>query len=248
MKAVKIIVLLVVLAIIGVLVYTALNAGSLVKQAIESVGPQYLGTSVKLDKVDLSLTEGTAAVTGLTIGNPTGYKGAYAMQFGLIKVVLNPADVTSDPIVLQQVVIDGAKIAAVVKGAKDTNFTAIVDHLSRTVGAPDTAESDDSEEIRVIINRLDFTDLVASVSSDILGDAELKLPDIHLRDIGRKSNGATLGEVAQQLLKPINQAVAKELIKKQLGTDQLKSSLEEKLKSKLSDKLKDLGRFGHPDS
>jgi len=248
MKAVKLIVLVVVLAIIGVVVYVALNAGSLAKRAIESVGPTYLGTSVSIDDIQLSLSDKTAAVKGLTIGNPPGFEGPYSMQLDSIEVTLDPANVSSELIELKQVTIDGARVAAIAKGLKDTNFAAILDHVERTVGAPQTAESDNSKEVKVIIDRLDFVNASASVSSDVFGNEEISIPDIHLQGIGRKSDGVTMGEVAEQLLKPINAAIAKELIRRQLGTDDLKQDLEDKLRSKLSDKLKGLGRFGHPDS
>ncbi len=75
MKAVGWIVGLLVVVMGGALVYLVLNSDNLIKQAIETLGPEYLGTTVKVDSVNLSIAEGAGEIHGLVIGNPRGLMG-----------------------------------------------------------------------------------------------------------------------------------------------------------------------------
>ena len=46
----------------------------------ETFGPQAAGVPVTLDSVSLSLFSGSAALKGLVVGNPEGYKTTNAMS------------------------------------------------------------------------------------------------------------------------------------------------------------------------
>jgi len=72
---------------------------------------------------------------------------------------------------------------------------------------------------KFIIDRFNFTNAKASLDSDILGQLELNIPDIRLKDIGRKSNGATAAELAEQILKPITAAISKEAVNQGLDIE-----------------------------
>ena len=46
------------LLVVGVFVYVGYNTNSIVKSAIETIGPQYLGAPVSVSSVDISLEDG----------------------------------------------------------------------------------------------------------------------------------------------------------------------------------------------
>jgi hypothetical protein len=225
------------LVVVGALVYIAQNANSLVKNAIEDLGSKHLGTTVSVASVDISLTEGRGAIKGLEIANPEGYEGPYLMQLDEIAVHLNLGELSTQTIVLDRVLIDGARIAAIVKGKNDSNLQALMDNLDS--GSSAAAESDaGGAETTVIIDRLDFINARASVDAVLLSEQiEINVPDVHLSGVGRKEGGATAGEVAAQLLKPVTEAVIQEVIKQGLGGVDLEGSL----KDKVFDKLKGFG-------
>lgn len=236
MKTVGIIVGVLLIVVVGVVVYIAQNVNSLVEGAIEDLGSQALGTTVRVASVDISLTEGRGAIKGLEIANPKGYDGPYLMQLDEIAVFLDLDQLSTKTVVLKKVLIDGARIAAIVKGKDDSNLQALMDNLDAGSSA---AEADaGGAETTVIIDQLDFTNAQASVDVVLLDQhMEMNVPDIHLSGVGRKEGGATAGEVARQLLKPITEAVVREVIKRGLGGEDLEGSL----KDKLFDTLKGFG-------
>ena len=93
--------------------------------------------------------------------------------------------------------------------------------------------------MKLIIDRFDFTNAKASVSSDVLGEFSITVPDIHLSDVGRASGGATIGEVIQQLLDPVYKSVSREMIAQGLDLDVegLTARAEENIKGAVSDEL-----------
>jgi hypothetical protein len=223
---------LVLLAIVGIGAYVVLNSGGLIKSAIEDLGPDYLGASVNVGSVDLSLTDGSARIMNLRIGNPTGYDGAYAMQVGDINVKIDTAQTTEKLIVLNQVSVDNVDIAAVARGQK-INFQQLMDNL-------DAATGPGSSDVKFIIDKLDLTGAKASLNSDILGDVALNIPDIHLKAVGRSAGGATGAEIAEQVLKPITNAVTREAVNKGLDIEGVKSRVQDKIRDRLGEGLRSL--------
>ncbi|MFP6816897.1 MAG: hypothetical protein VB949_14685, partial [Pseudomonadales bacterium] len=133
---------------------------------------------------------------------------------------------------------DGAEIAAVAKGSS-TNLQQLMDNLAAAMG-PENSEPDDGSEVKLIIDRLDFTNAKTTVSSDVLGDLSVNIPDIHLKDVGRASDGATIGEVIKQLLDPVYKNVSKAMIAQGLNLDVegLKGNLKDKISEKIGGGLK----------
>lgn len=129
MKTFAWIVVVLLLLIGGAVAYVALNSGSLVKSGIEKFGPQFLGIEVQVDNVDLAITEGSAAINGLRLGNPAGFSGADMMQVDQIKVVLDTSQISDTLVVMKEVVIDGANITAIAKG-QQTNFQQLMANLN----------------------------------------------------------------------------------------------------------------------
>ncbi len=240
MKAIGWIVGILVLALIGVGVFVALNSGNIVKSAIEEFGPQYLGVDVGVSEVNLELTEGSAQVKGLRMGNPQGFSGPDMMSLDEIKVVLDTSQISETLVVMKEVVIDGAAVTAIAKG-KRTNFQQLMDNLGVSSSSESTtAEETGGAETKFIIDRFNFTNATASLNSDIVGELALNLPDIQLRDVGRKSNGATAAEVAEQILKPISAAISKEAVNQGLDIEGVKANVREKIEEKIGSGLRGL--------
>ena len=237
MKTIGWILGIVVLALVGVAIFLVLNSGDLVKEAIEKYGSQYLETDVSVSRVNLSLAEGSGEILGLNIDNPRGFEAGSAFRLGQIKIVLDPSQITADLIVLKEVTIDSAQVAAMVRG-KDTNLQGLMDNLSANL---DTEESSAAEEAapgpKLIIDRFQFSDAQASVDSDLAGQFDVSIPDINLKDVGRSTNGATVGEVIQQILKPIIRSVTREMVNQGLDIEGVKAELQQNLEKKASEKL-----------
>ncbi len=241
MKVVGWIAGIVVVLILGAVAFLVLNSGSLIETAIEELGPEYLGAPVGVGGVDLSLTEGSASITDLAIGNPEGYGGGNAMSLGEVKVTLDTGQISDTLVVMKQVLIDSANVAAVAKGSQ-TNFQKLMENVEQATGTTSApaAETETGAEMKFIIERFDFTNASASLNSDVLGDMELSLPDIHLTDIGRKSNGATALELTQEILRPITSAISKAAIAQGVDLEGVKEKVTEQVKEKIGEGLRGL--------
>ena len=236
MKIIGWIIGIVVLALVALGVFVYLKSEDLVAGAIETYGSRYLETDVSVSQVNLSLTEGSGEIRTLTIGNPRGFGGGSAFALGQIKVVLDPQQISGELIVLKEVIVDAADIGAVVRGQR-TNLQALLDNLNRNVGDETDAGPEESAGPKLIIDRFRFTNATASVDSDIAGQMDLAIPDVYLKDIGRASNGTTVGAALQQLLEPVIIAVTKEMLNRGLDVDDIRSEVEGTIRDKVSEKF-----------
>lgn len=197
----------------GGIAYLFLNAGGFIKQVVEEVGSEATKAKVTLSEVDLSIQSGEAALKGFQLGNPQGFKTPKAMSFGIVSVKIDTSTVTDDVIVINEVVIAKPEITYEFADG-GSNFDAIqknVDAYAKSMGAgggkkEDSAESKGSK--KVIIENLYVRDGKIGVSASFLKGKEMSapLPTIHLKDIGKKKNGATAAEVADQLLSEISKS------------------------------------------
>jgi hypothetical protein len=235
-KVLGVAILVLLLLVVGVFVYVGYNTNSIVKNAIETIGTQYLGAPVRVKDVEITLQDGRGTLKELEIGNPPGYSGAYALRVGAVSVEMDAAHSTPALIVLKRVTIDGARAAAIAKTPNDTNFRVLSSNVPASSG---------ESTIKLIIDKLDLTNTQAAVSSPLLSRTmEVNVPDVHLTDIGRSSGGVDAGTVIAQVLAPITKAVTRSMTEagmKGLGVnpDQLKSDAEQRMR----DTLKSLG---HP--
>lgn len=243
MKALGIIVLLLVLIVAGVGGYLFLYSGDLIKRGVEEFGPDYLGADVSVESVNIDFAGGSGEILGLVVGNPEGFAGAHAMSLDRIGITLDVNNVSSELVVLKEILIDGASIAAVAVGKK-TNFQKLMENLETSAGSADSEASSSSTaegETRFIVDRFSFTNANVSLDSDLLGEKDLTIPPIRLTEVGRKTDGATAAELGQQLLKPITEAISRAAVSEGLDLDGVKQNLLEKVRDKVPgvDKISD---------
>lgn len=237
MKALGWIVGLVLLLLVGIGVYVVMNSSALIERGIETYGSRYLQAPVSVSGVEVSLTEGTASIRGLEIGNPEGFSGPAAFSLSDISVALDTGQVSSELIVLKSVSVEGAQVNALVKGTQ-MNLKQLMDNLNEQIGATEQAEeTGTASELKLIIDRFSFTNANASVDSDVLGQAQVDIPDVTLADIGRKSNGVTVGEALKQILEPVVRAVSRRLVEQGVDLEGARDRLEQNLRDKASEKL-----------
>lgn len=198
MKLVKrligvLVVLLVIVA--GALWWIYSSKDELVREAIEKFGPEITGVAVSVRKVQLDLLDGKAMIGGLRIGNPKGYSAPDALKLGEMRLTLDPASITKDVIVVKEVVLVSPDVTWE-RANGVSNVEAIqknIDaYVARTLGASE--KKSDAPAKKFVIEHLYVKDAKVHYGTAL----SMPLPDLHLRDIGKKSNGATAGEVAKQ--------------------------------------------------
>lgn len=202
------------LVAIGVLLLGA-NLGRLVKAGIERFGSQATQTAVTVDDVELSLRSGSGTVRGLNVQNPPAYSGPPAVRFGEISLVVDPASVQADKIVVRSLRVSDGELN-LVGGLQDNNLKQIAANVSALAadeksGKADSA-TDPAAKKKFQVDELAVSGLKLNMDLDIpvVGkqQASLTLPDFRLANLGTGPEGVTAGELTEALM----QAVMKEVL------------------------------------
>lgn len=217
----KVLIGLAVLAVIvaGGLYFVWSNLGSIIKTAVEEAGSEVTQVSVTLDAVDVDkLTDGQAGIRGLTVGNPSGFNTDSALKLGEVTVKVDPTTVTSDVIVIKEVVIAAPQVTYEF-GSGGSNIGTIQKNVEKAAGGASSgggsggsgSSSGDSEGPKLVIENVYVRDGKVNVSADFLKGQKTgaSLPTIHLKDIGKeggKNSGASPAEVAQKVIAAISKA------------------------------------------
>lgn len=214
-KWVKILVgILVGLAIVAVVLELALD--KVVLKATNAAGPQLLGVPVSLDKADISLFRGKAALGGLHVGNPAGFKTDGLLDLGSVAVRLDNKSLLSDTIVIKEIAIDGL-VVTYEQGLRGSNLGALIEALSgeekEAAEKPEAKETEKAGEEKagkkVIIEKLSITgsrlnfSLTGAAALTGGGAVPIPLPPITLTDLGKEKDGATVLETLQSILQAI---------------------------------------------
>src|SRR5574340_611274 len=208
----KALIVLVVLIAAAVAAYFTLQhpLGRLVKLAVEEFGPEMTQATVKVSRVEISATDGRGALSGLFLGNPKGFKSDYALKAGSVEIELEPTSLAKDVIVIRKILIDAPQIGYE-KAGDITNFDAIQRNVEAYLGAKGGKGEKPKQEggKRMIIGS--FVIRNAKVNyNDML---ELTLPDIELRNVGRKTGGATSAQVVKAIIAELTTQLALALAK-----------------------------------
>lgn len=218
MKKVLIGLAVLVVIVAGGLYFVWSNLGSIIKTAVEETGSKVTQVSVTLDTVDVDkLTDGQAGIRGLTVGNPAGFNTDSALKLGEVSVKVDPATVTSDVIVVKEVVVAAPQVTYEF-GSGGSNIGTIQKNVENAAGggasgggSGGSSSGGDSKSPKLVIENLYVRDGRVNVSADFLkGQSQgATLPSIHLKDIGKSggsNTGATPAEVAKKVMAAISKA------------------------------------------
>ena len=251
----------IILLIAIVLVVSGITLNSIIQTGVETIGPKITGTPVNLEDVDLSLFSGQGRLVGLVVKNPQGFQTDHAFKLQDVYVSIDLKSALSDKLVIEEISIESPEITF--EGdLSSSNLGKIRENVdtfgdSTTSKEPREAmpQEKESSEQKVQIDHFIVKNAQVKLSATFLkGDAlTVSLPDLHLRDIGKGSRGATLQEISSQVFEAIYKSIvqtvpgAKKFMKKGLEkveeTIKGMSSGEEKMGSKVLEGVKGiLGR------
>ena len=230
-KIVKIIVgilvvLVILLVVVGLVVGTQL--GAIVKAGMETVGPKVTQTSLTVDKVNVSLLSGSAGVKGLVLGNPEGYKAPQSISVGDAAISLAPGSVLSDKIVIHSIEVRAPEITFEGNPFGANNLTKIMDNVNAMAGSASQPSTNAAASGKKPAKKLEVDDFVitgAKVHANLTGlvnkEVTLPLPDIHLTDLGKNTDGITAADLTKTVLSEITSGTIKALGSyiKDLGKD-----------------------------
>ena len=198
-----IVILLVIVVVVGIS-----KLGPLVKMAVNTYGPKITNTELRVDDVGISLFSAEAKLKRFFLGNPKGFKSPSAMKVSSIFVDVDQGSITKDPIIINRIEVIGPEITYEKRGKSD-NFQSILNNVQKNVPQKGSAKKETAKEgagKQLIINNFIVkkgkVNLAVAMPGGVLGDQEIKadLPDIHLKDIGKKKGGASAAEVAKEIV------------------------------------------------
>jgi hypothetical protein len=170
---------------------------ALVKRALERYGPQVTGVSVRVKEVKIEPLDGSGAIRGLELGNPQGFSAPHALTLGEVRLAVDPKTLTSDVVHVKEISLESPSITYE-RGAQGDNLSTIQKHiqaqLPQSRGGGE-AKKEDAPQRKFIVDHVQVRK--ARVSYGGLVNADL--PDLHLRDLGKKRGGATAAEIANEV-------------------------------------------------
>ena len=200
---------IVILAAAGGAWWLYASRDALIKRAIEYYGPQLTGVGVTVKSVKLEPMDGRGAITRLEVGNPQGFKAPHALTLGEVRLAVDPKTLTSDVVHVREISLDEPSITYE-RGASGDNLSAIQKHiqsqLPKSRGSPEAKKEQGAPQRKFIVDHVQVRKAKVSYGGVLTAD----LPDIHLRDLGKKRGGATAAEITDEIWTEVSRtAIAK---------------------------------------
>ena len=173
--------------------------GSAAGAIARSVVPAQTGTEFEVGKISANVFSGKFSVEGIRLGNPKGYKPANAVTVGSVFVNLDMASLLSDVIVVKEIAVKDTFVSYVSNNGTN-NFEWISNYMAANSKQKRKEKKEKDEKTtadkKAVIDRLAVSGTVVQFEF-----IPFPIPDITLNDVGKKSNGATLSEIGDQIWK-----------------------------------------------
>ncbi len=222
---------LLVAAVAGSGYYLIQNLDGIVKNMIEEVGTEVTNTRVQVREVKVSLSEGKATLSGLTVANPPGFSSEPLFTLDQISVTIDIASLTGPVYLIDDISVAGVHVLAEQKGPT-TNIQKLMDGMPESddpANAGDTGNRD--ADIQLAIKQIDFSNATMELRSDQIETQSVELKNLQLRDIGTLENGLTPEEVGEKIAAQLMGKIKAAL--KTAASKYLRKEAEAALKAKL---------------
>jgi hypothetical protein len=174
--------------------------GSVIKGAIETVGPSVLGVPIQVEKVRVNLLTGGVRVKAFSIGNPEGFHTPSMVALDEFKMVISLPSLFTDTVVIKEIVLEGAELTFE-KSLTSNNIEALQEQLAQ--------KEDDKAGKKVIVE--DFQSKGTRLNVSVTGlkgkQLSLPMPPIHLTDIGKESDGFSPLEFTKEIMGVVSKTV-----------------------------------------
>jgi len=193
----------VVVIIIIVLVIGISNLGPMIRKGVNTYGPKMTKTEVRLSDVDVSIFSGEAKLKDFYLGNPKGFKSPDAMKVGSIYVDVDEGSVTGETIIIDKIEVVGPDITYE-KARGTDNFKTILNNIKKAVGKGKPSKKQTEQEAegkRILIRDFIVRNGKVNLAVSILGGKSVSavLPDIHLKDVGKKKEGVSPAKAFEEV-------------------------------------------------
>jgi len=188
--------------------------GSIVKTAVNRVGPTITQTTFVLNGAEISPFSGSGTLKELTIGNPKGWTTEHAFFLKEISISLVPKSITGDHIVINSILIDNPEIIYETT-ITNSNLQDLLKNIQQSTGGTNqTAQTETKPEAKPAKEtKIEIKSFrLQNVTVKIAGGGSVytvKVPDLVMADLGTKEGGLTPNELATVIVKEISSQAAK---------------------------------------
>ena len=214
-------ILLVLVAVLAAAAFWAYESiDFLVKVALEHYGPQVAGVEVKVGEVHLSPADGRGNLGHVEIGNPPGFSAPNALKVQRIAVSVDPATLRAPLVHILEISIEQPAITYE-RGARQTNLEAIRSNIAAYVKEADAASGggDKTPSGKDVRHRFRIDAVAIRAGRVTMTSAGLKgggitfdLPEVVVRDIGKRGDGATASQAAGVVADALVSAIAQKVL------------------------------------
>jgi hypothetical protein len=184
LKALRFVLLAILVLVIAALVLIDIFGDRAVKMGIEAAATKTLNVGVSIDEVDLSIMGGKLGIENLSINNPAGYQHEKLLELKDGEIQVEVRSLLSDVVKIREIKLDGVKLVLEQKG-----LTNNLQEIIKTVSARSKAKDESKEAGKKLhIDNLEITNVEVKVKLlpvpgkiDTIG---LKLSPIKMTDLG----------------------------------------------------------------
>ncbi len=197
MKKVGIALIVMIAVIVGAIYWLRNNLDSLVRDAIVKYGSEMTQAKVSVGSVKIDAVNGEGIISDFEIGNPQGFKTPYAFKVKEFTVAIDSSTLTGNVITVKKIAIVAPDVIYE-KGDSMTNFDAIQKNIADYLGPSEQASS---EGKKLIVEEFKLRDAKAQAAAAFMDGktVDVDLPDLTMRNIGKKEGGISPGELGQRI-------------------------------------------------
>ena len=213
----------VIIIIIIVLIVGISNIGPVIKNAVNTYGPGITKTEVRLGDVGISIFSGEAKLKDFYLGNPKGFKSAQAMNVGSIRVDVDEGSLTKDTIIIDKVEVVRPEITYE-KARGTDNFKTILNNVKKAIGVAEPSKKQaekEGEGKKILIRNFIVKDGKVNMAVSMLGGKSISapLPNIHLKDVGKKKGGASPAEAFEEVFASLYKKISSPAVTEALNNE-----------------------------
>lgn len=179
------------------------------KWGLEIAGKSFLQTEVKIGSVELEFKNKKAAVNGLKISNPPGFKMSHAVKVKRIEAT--GVSKQDGMVTIEEVRILDPEVFFE-NGESGSNFKVLEKNLTQSLETFNSKGSDKksaAENSKVIIKRLVISNTTANVlfSSAQPSPFKIDIPEIEMKNLGSEEGGTNMSNVIRQVLEKLSGSI-----------------------------------------
>ncbi len=220
-RSLKKIILYSVAGLVVLFVVMIFSLGAIVKAAVDNALPAITGTPCSLGLCVFNPISGSLTINNLEIGNPDGYGEKNAFELKHLRVAVEVGSLFSDTIVVDDITVEGMRVAMETKTLTETNLTDIKSNVDKVLKGEEKKEGEQKEESaeggeegeaapgkKIIIRHIHFADNFVALG--VGGhSAPIPMPDFTVEGVGEKEGGVEPVDAAIIILEDIIVNVSK---------------------------------------